>query len=114
MDSNATKAVIVQQLLDGIPSERVPAVKARLDGMTNEELDVVMSVAATFQKPLIALLLSIFLGQLGVDRFYIGDTGLGVLKLLTCGGMGVWTIVDWFLIMQRTKENNYLKLMRAL
>ena len=41
-----------------------------------------------------------------IDRFMIGDTGMGVGKLLTCGGLGIWTIIDWFLIMGATREKN--------
>ena len=48
------------------------------------------------------------------DSFYIGDTGLGIAKLLTCGGCGIWTIVDYFLIMKRTKEKNFEKLMSLI
>ena len=36
----------------------------------------------------------------------LGDTGLGVGKLLTCGGLGIWTIIDWFMIMPATREKN--------
>jgi len=47
---------------------------------------------------LVALLLSILVGYLGIDRFYLGYVGLGVLKLLTGGGCGIWWIVDIVLI----------------
>lgn len=45
-----------------------------------------------------ALLLSIFLGGLGVDRFYVGKVGTGVLKLLTGAGLGIWWLVDIIMI----------------
>ena len=67
-----------------------------------------------FKDPNISLVVSLLAGQLGIDRFMIGDTGLGIGKLLTCGGMGIWAIVDWFLIQAATKEKNMRKMQEAL
>jgi len=47
---------------------------------------------------IVALLLSIFVGSIGVDRFYLGYVGLGIVKLITFGGCGVWTLIDIILI----------------
>jgi len=47
---------------------------------------------------LVALLFSFFLGTLGVDRFYLGYINLGILKLITLGGCGVWWTIDLILI----------------
>lgn len=57
-----------------------------------------MSQAPQQKEWLVALLLSIFVGSLGIDRFYLGYVGLGILKLLTGGGCGIWWLVDLILI----------------
>lgn len=67
-----------------------------------------------FKDPTMILIISILIGNLGIDRFLIGDTGLGVAKLLTCGGFGIWWIVDWFLIMDITRQKNMEKLQMML
>lgn len=59
-----------------------------------------------------ALLLSIFLGELGFDRFYLGKIGTGLLKLITAGGCGIWWIIDIILIASgamKDKKGNDLR-----
>lgn len=73
-----------------------------------------MIQAVQLKDPTTALIISLLGGSLGIDRFYIGDTGLGIGKLLTCGGAGIWAIVDWFMIMDATKEKNLLKIQQLL
>jgi TM2 domain-containing membrane protein YozV len=55
------------------------------------------------------LVLSVLFGSLGVDRFMLGDTGMGILKLLTFGGCGILTIIDWFSVKGRTHDFNRKK-----
>lgn len=45
-----------------------------------------------------AIILSVLLGTLGVDRFYLGYVGLGIVKLLTFGGFGIWWLIDLIMI----------------
>jgi TM2 domain-containing membrane protein YozV len=64
--------------------------------------------------PVLLLVISLLAGVFGVDRFVVGDVGLGIAKLLTCGGLGIWTIVDWFLIMGRAKDVNFEQVLQIL
>ena len=79
-------------------------IKKALDKMSDQ--DLIRLNGVNFKDPTVALILSALVGGWGVDRFYIGDIGLGVLKLITGGGLGVWWIVDLFVITGKTKENN--------
>ena len=67
-----------------------------------------------FKDPTTILIVSILAGGLGIDRFMIGDSGLGIGKLLTCGGLGIWTIVDWFQIQKVAREKNMIKIQQFL
>ena len=91
------------------PAEKIMLVREKLLAMTNEKYVMVSSV--DYKDPTTLLIVSLFLGTLGVDRFMIGNVGLGVLKLLTGGCCGILTIIDWFTIMNKTKEVNFTKLM---
>ena len=91
------------------PEERFADVKTILESMS-EDKQAALAMAG-FKDPTITLIISLLGGGLGIDRFYIGDTGLGVAKLLTCGGLGIWSIIDWFLIMSAVREKNFQKLL---
>lgn len=54
----------------------------------------------------VSLVLSLLFGTLGIDRFYLGHIFLGILKLITLGGLGLWTLIDWFLIMGAARAKN--------
>lgn len=61
---------------------------------------------------LLTLLLSLFLGTLGADRFYVGKIGTGILKLITFGGCGIWSLVDIIMIITgrfTDKDGNEIK-----
>jgi TM2 domain-containing membrane protein YozV len=73
-----------------------------------------MLSTAQFKDPTTILIISILAGSLGIDRFMIGDTGLGIGKLITCGGFGVWAIIDWFMIQNATREKNMQKIQQLL
>jgi len=79
-------------------------------GMTDQQrFAFQMQYAAARRDRILMLVVSFFLGALGVDRFLLGDIGLGVLKLLTGGLFGVLWLIDLFLIMGRTDRYNWTR-----
>ncbi|MFN5641128.1 MAG: TM2 domain-containing protein [Sphingobacteriales bacterium] len=89
-------------------SHQVAMIRERLLQIDDSKWAIISTI--TLKDPTTSLIVSILAGGLGIDRFLIGDTGMGIGKLLTCGGLGIWSIVDWFLIQGATREKNFQKL----
>lgn len=95
-----------------LPSSHIPIIRDRLLDM--DESKLIYLQTCDFKDPTVILIISVFLGSLGIVRFLIGDVGLGVGKLVTLGGCGIWSIIDWFLIMDATKKKNLEQLQNVL
>ncbi len=91
---------------------QLTALRERMQQLDDAKL--IQLQAANLKDPTTMLIVSLIGGHFGIDRFLLGEVGLGIAKLLTCGGLGIWTIVDWFLIMGRTREINMQKIQQAL
>lgn len=106
--SNTVNPDFVQQYImanaNFFPEGSVNELGARLSKLSQNQFNAIQGIQ--LKDPMIMLLLSLFLGGWGVDRFLLKEIGLGVVKLLTCGGCGIWTIIDWFLVMNKTREFN--------
>ena len=81
------------------PAEKIMYLREKLAAMDDSKFSLISTVE--MKDPTTLLLISLFLGSFGIDRFMVGDTGMGILKLLTGGCCGILTIVDWFIIMNK-------------
>jgi len=93
-------------------SNQLPFIRDRLLNLDESKWMVIQTMQ--FKDPTTSLIVSILAGPLGIDRFIIGDTGMGIGKLLTCGGFGIWTIIDYFMIQGATREKNMAQLQQVL
>ena len=82
--------------------EQVQPLRNALLAADEEKWNLITSMQ--FKDPMVSFLLS----------FYLGDTGMGVGKLITCGGLGIWWLIDLFLIMGATRDKNYFRLTSML
>ena len=94
------------------PEEKIMYLKEKLLAADEAKFSLISTVE--LKDPTTLLLVSIFLGELGIDRFMLGDTGMGILKLLTAGCCGILAIIDWFQIQKKTRELNFNKIMTIL
>ena len=94
---------LILTYIEKIAPESVEAIRQRLVGADEVQ---VQTAFANLKNPTTVLLVSIFLGALGIDRFILGQKLQGVLKLVTADGCGIWTVVDWFTASDRTRDYN--------
>ena len=95
-----------------LPEDKMPELKELLAKLNDDQL--ISIEAVELKNPTTMILIAWLGGALGLDRFLMGDTGLGVLKLLTCACGGIWGIIDIFSAKRRAKEFNYKKVREAL
>ena len=112
MEQNKLNAIMMQYK-DAIPDVQVLNFKNLLQNAPDDVYDNLLCIPT--KSTTTTLLLSIFLGGLGADRFYLGDIGLGVCKLLF-GWLtfGIWPLVDIFCSYKKAKRKNFVRLTNAL
>ena len=93
---------------DKFPEFAVMRIREKLEKADDSKES--MLIATPWKSPMTCFLLAFFLGGFGADRFYLGETGLGILKLLTCGGAGIWALIDLFTAFGRAKTYNLNRL----
>lgn len=91
------------------PEMMISEIKSKLENLDPDKESTLL--ATEWKSPTTAFILAFFLGGWGVDRFWLGQTGLGIAKILTCGGCGIWCIIDWFTAAGRAKTANFNKFM---
>jgi TM2 domain-containing membrane protein YozV len=94
------------------PTFQLPYIKDRL--LQVDDSKWVFLHSSAYKDPTIMLIISILFGVFGVDRFMLGNIGLGILKLITLGGCGIWEIIDWFWVMKATREKNFKTLQQIM
>lgn len=111
MDDNKI-SIFLSANADCFKPSQLPMVKSKLKSLDDEKLAEIQAIP--FKKPGTMLLISIFLAGFGLDRFLLGDIGMGVLKVCTCGCCGFLSLYDIFTIKDRTRDFNFSNFQSAV
>ena len=87
----------------------ISLVRENLEKIDEDKL--ILLQATSFQKPSTILLIAIFLGW---ERFWLEDIGLGIVKIVTCYGCGIWWLIDIFSAKKRAQKYNLEKFMKVV
>ena len=105
MEKEKVNSIIIQYK-DYLPQDKILYLKTALEKVEDSAYDDIL--VSKIHSPTTTLILSIFLGAIGIDRFYIGDVGIGVCKLLFGWlTLGIWPIIDIFCSFKRAKVKNF-------
>jgi hypothetical protein len=102
---------LIDMNCDKISPEYVPAIRERL---ADADEGIAQAAFASCKGEILMMVMAGFFGCYGVDRFMLGEVGLGVAKLLTCGGCGIWAMIDTFTAPARTRKYNSEKILSQL
>jgi TM2 domain-containing membrane protein YozV len=93
---------------DKFDAASLKAVRETLSGMTDEQFMMIQG-SGELRDPTLMLVVSLLLGW---DRFFLDDIAMGLVKIITCGGFGIWWLIDLFTVIDRTKQYNFRRLMQ--
>lgn len=114
MESNKVSAICMQ-LQEKLSPMGLATLRNTLENMEDNKYDIVVASCSKLKDPTVVLLISLFFGALGVDRFVLGKVGSGICKLIFGWfTIGIWWLVDVIKAKEKTREYNSLKITKIL
>lgn len=104
--------MFLAQNAEKLPREKMMVLQEALAKLDDSKAMMIQTI--DFKDPTTVLIIAILIGTLGIDRFMLGEAGLGIAKLLTCGGCYIWWIIDMVNAQDRARQYNYKKLQEVL
>ncbi len=112
MEKSEINALMIQ-FANKIPLNKSLILRDKLEKST-EDAKIYLSSIYLYN-PVVVIFLSLFLGYFAIDRFYIDDIEVGVVKLLLGWlTLGIWSFIDIFLCYKKAKEKNFEKIISVI